>query len=135
MILKGKKVKGGKAEGEALVSNRSFSFLGDLDQMNTGEIMPVESDVRGQRLAGKVFVFPVGKGSTGGPPAAYFAKLFGNTPVAIVCVEAEPVMAQAAILNNIPMVYALDQNPLEAIKTGDYVRVDGDAGTVEIVNK
>jgi len=43
-------------------------------------------------------------------------------------------MSQAAILNGIPMIHALDQNPLEAIKTGDYVKVDGDLGTVEICN-
>jgi len=29
----------------------------------------------------------------------------------------------------------LDKNPLEVIKTGDYVKVDGDAGTVEVMKK
>lgn len=134
MILKGKKVNSGKAEGEAIVSKMPFSVLGDLN-ITTGEVLPVTSDVHGQCLKGKIFVFPVGKGSTGGPFVAYYAKMLGNMPAAIVCVTAEPGMAQVAIVNDIPMVHALDQNPLEVIKTGDYVKVDGDMGTVEIIRR
>ena len=134
MILHGKKVNGGKAEGEAIVSKMPFSFLGDLNPQ-TGKVQPVTSDVHGQSIAGKIFVFPIGKGSTGGPPVAYAAKRLGNAPKAIVCVEAEPVMAMVAIMNDIPMVHAFDRNPLEVIKTGDYVKVEGDAGTVEVVEK
>jgi len=134
MLLRGKKVNGGKAEGKAIVSQLSFSFLGDLDP-RTGKVQPVTSDVYAQSIAGKIFVFPVGKGSTGGPPVAYAAKRLGNAPAAIVCVEAEPVMAMVAIMNDIPMVHALDKNPLKVIKTGDHVKVDGDAGMVEIISK
>jgi uncharacterized protein len=134
MILRGKKVNGGKAEGESIVSNIPFSFLGDLNPL-TGKIQPVTSDIYGQSIAGKIFVFPIGKGSTAGPAVAYEAKKLGNIPKAIVCVEAEPVMAMVAILNDIPMVHALNRNPLEAIKTGDYVKVDGDAGTIEVIEK
>jgi predicted aconitase with swiveling domain len=132
MILHGKKVNNGKAEGEAIVSRMPFSFLGDQDPM-TGVVQPVTSDIYGQSIAKKVLVIPIGKGSTGGPPYAYIAKEHGNAPVAIVCVKAEPIMAMVAIMNDLPMVHALDQNPLEVIKTGDRVRVDGDAGTVEIL--
>jgi len=87
MILKGKKVNGGKAEGEAVVSQVPFSVLGDLNMM-TGEVLPVTSDVHGQCLKGKIFVFPIGKGSTGGPTVAFYAKMLGNMPSAIVCVIA-----------------------------------------------
>jgi hypothetical protein len=134
MILKGKRVNSGKAEGEAIVSKMPFSFLGDLNPA-TGMVQAPTSDVHGQSIAGKVFVFPIGKGSTGGPPVAYAAKKAGNAPTAIVCVQAEPVMAMVAIMNDMPMVHALNKNPLEVIKTGDYVKVDGDAGTVEIIGK
>lgn len=134
MILKGKRVNTGKAEGEAIVSKMPFSFLGDFNP-TTGKVQASVSDIQGQSIAGKVFVFPIGKGSTGGPPVAYEAKKLGNAPAAIVCVQAEPVMAMVAIMSDIPMVHALDESPLEVIKTGDYVKVDGDAGTVEIIKK
>jgi predicted aconitase with swiveling domain len=131
MILKGKSINGGTAEGEAIVSKKAFSFLGDLD-VRTGNILPQSHELHGQSIAGRVFVFPIGKGSTVGPNIAYAAKKLGNTPTAIVCVEAEPVMAMVAIMNDIPMVIGLDSNPLDAIHSGDYVKVDGNAGTVEV---
>jgi hypothetical protein len=34
-----------------------------------------------------------------------------------------------------PSVTDLDRDPLEVIETGDWVRVDGDAGLVEITKK
>jgi len=58
-----------------------------------------------------------------------------NNPTAIVCVEAESIIASIAITSNIPMVDKLDKNPLDVIKSGDYVKVDATAGIVEIIGK
>ncbi len=132
LILKGHKVNGGKAEGEAIVSRMPFSYLGDFDP-RTGTVLPADHDLKGQRISGKIFIFPIGKGSTVGPNIAYAAKQRGNTPRAMVCVEAEPVMAMVAIMNDIPMVAGFDEKVLNSIQSGDNVRVDGDAGTVEVV--
>jgi predicted aconitase with swiveling domain len=134
MILKGMKVNGGKVEGEAVVSKKSFSFLGDFNP-RTGRVQAPGSDVLGESLAGKIFIFTIGKGSTVGPTVAYGARRLGLAPAALVCVEAEPVMAMVAIMNDIPMVHALERDPTDLIKTGDIVRVDGDAATVEIVGQ
>ena len=132
MILKGRKVNGGKAEGQAIVSRMPFSYLGDFDP-RTGTVLPEGHDLKGQSISGKIFVFPVGKGSTVGPNVAYAAKRQGNTPKAMVCVDAEPVMAMVAIMNDIPMVAGLEKSALDVIQSGDIVSVDGDAGTVEVV--
>jgi predicted aconitase with swiveling domain len=132
MIITGKKVNGGKAEGEAIVSEWPFSFLGDLDP-TTGKVPTSGHDLEGKSIAKKVLIFPTGRGSTAGPHIAYVAKGLGNAPVAIICIEAEPVMAMVAIMNDIPMVHQLNLNPLEVIKTGDYVKVDGDSATVEVI--
>jgi len=35
---------------------------------------------------------------------------------------------------NMPMVDRLDKNPLEVIKTRDWVKVDGDNGIVEVIH-
>jgi len=134
MKLKGHKINGGKAEGEAIVSQLPFSYLGDIDP-TTGKVPVKGHDLEGQSLAGKIFVFRTGKGSTLGATVAYWAKQANNTPKAMICIEAEPVIAMAAIMPDIPMVDRLDKNPLEAIETGDYVKVDGDAGTVEVIKK
>jgi predicted aconitase with swiveling domain len=134
MLLTGRKINGGSAEGEAIVSRLPFSYLGDLDP-RTGIVLPEGHDLRGQRIAGKIFVFPIGKGSTVGPNIAYAAKGLGNAPKAMVCVEAEPVMAMVAIMNDIPMVAGLQSDVLNIIRSGDLVRVDGDTGTIEVTKR
>lgn len=133
-LLKGKTVKAGKAEGEAIVSKLPFSVLGDLE-VATGKIMVKGHDLEGQSIKGKIFVFLTGKGSTGGPRIAYLAKRQGNVPAGMICVEAEPVIAMVAIANDIPMVHLLNKNPIEVIKTGDYVKMDATAGKVEVIPK
>ncbi|MFC2038727.1 aconitase X swivel domain-containing protein [Chloroflexota bacterium] len=134
MILNGKTVKSGIVEGEAIVSRLPFSFLGDLDVM-TGKVTPAGHDIEGQSIAGKIFVFPAGKGSTVGPNVAYAANQLGNMPKGMICAEIEPVMAMVAIMNDIPMVHNLDENPVEVIQTGDYIKMDAEKGTVEISRK
>ncbi len=134
MILKGETVKKGTVEGEAIVSQLPFSFLGDLNPA-TGEVVPEGHDLQGQSIAGKIFVFETGKGSTVGPNVAYQAKQLGNTPAGMICVEVEPVMAMVAIMNDIPMVHKLDENPLNAISTGDYIKMNATEGTVEVTKK
>jgi predicted aconitase with swiveling domain len=134
MILHGKTVKKGQVEGEVIVSLLPFSFLGDLN-VEKGTIAPAGHDLEGQSIAGKIFVFPTGKGSTVGPYVANMAKKLGNIPAGMICVEVEPVMAMVAIMNDIPMVHKLDQNPLEVLKTGDYIKMDATKGLVEVINK
>ena len=134
MILRGKTVNEGKVEGEAIVSKLPFSVLGDLE-VATGRIMVKGHDLEGQSLKGKIFVFTTGKGSTGGPLVAYQAKLQGNMPIGMICTEAEPVIAMVAIMNDIPMVHKLNKNPVEVIETGDYIKMDAQAGRVEVIKK
>jgi predicted aconitase with swiveling domain len=66
---------------------------------------------------------------------AYEAKKGGMAPAAMICQECEPIIALGAIMADIPMVDRLDKDPLVTIKTGDWVRVDGDSGTVEIIRQ
>jgi predicted aconitase with swiveling domain len=134
MKLKGHTVSPGKAEGEAIVVKVPFSFLGELDSA-TGKIASPLHDQFGQSLKGKVLVAPTGKGSSMGPVIAWYAMKAGNNPAAIICVEAESIIASAAITAGIPMVDKLDKNPLEVIRSGDYVKVNATAETVEIVGR
>jgi predicted aconitase with swiveling domain len=134
MILHGKTVKKGQVEGEAIVSQLPFSYLGDLNP-EKGTVVPKGHDLEGQSIAGKIFVFPTGKGSTVGPYVANMAKRMGSTPAGMICVDVEPVMAMVAIMNDIPMVHRLDQNPLEVISTGDYIKMDATKGVVEVTKK
>ena len=88
MILHGKTVKKGQVEGEVIVSRLPFSYLGDLN-VEKGTVAPAGHDLEGQSIAGKIFVFPTGKGSTVGPYVANMAKKLGNTPAGMICVDVE----------------------------------------------
>jgi hypothetical protein len=134
IILKGRKVIGGKAEGEAVVTAQPISFLGGVDP-DKGTVVERGHELEGQSITGKVFVFPHGKGSTAGPYIIYAMAKRQTAPSAIINVEAEPIIAVGAAMGNIPLVDRLDQNPLKVIAMGDYVKVDGDKGTVEIIKK
>ncbi|BAD85437.1 hypothetical protein, conserved, DUF126 family [Thermococcus kodakarensis KOD1] len=129
MKLKGRKIVGGKAEGEVIVSRKPLSFLGGVDP-ETGIVTDAESDIRGQSIAGKILVFPRGKGSTVGSYVIYALKKNNKAPKAIIVGEAETIVATGAIISDIPMVDGVDVSKL---KTGMKVRVDADSGEVEIL--
>ncbi len=132
MILRGRKVMGGMAEGYALVSQDPVSFYGGVDPA-TGCITEPGHCCCGENVKGKVFVFPIGKGSTVGSYVIYRMKKLGTAPAAIVNVETEAILATGCVISDIPLVDKLDKNPIENIKTGMRVRVRGDEGIVEIL--
>jgi len=129
--LKAKPVTSGVAEGEAVVSRMAISFTGGMDP-DTGVIREPGHDLEGQNIAGKILVFPTGKGSTTGSWQFYAAYKRGNAPKGIINVNAEGVVAVSAIITGIPMVHQPDEDPLEQIETGDFVRINADEGFVEI---
>lgn len=131
MILKGRKVMGGKAEGEALVSVEPVSFYGGVDPVS-GCVTEPGHCCCGENITGKVFVFPTGKGSTVGSYVIYRMKKLGTAPAAIINVETEAILATGCVISDIPLVDKLDRNPVEIIKTGMRVRVDADEGIVKL---
>jgi predicted aconitase with swiveling domain len=132
ITLKGRTVCPGKAEGEAVVLQTPFSFLGELSPI-TGLLKVPGSESDGQSVKNKILVCPGGKGSTGGPTFAFLAQEAGNAPKAIVCTSIEPVLALGVLTAEIPTVDSLDQDPTKIIKTGDHLIVDASHGLVKIV--
>lgn len=127
MELTGRVVKSGKAEGIALVSPQPIGFLGGVDP-ETGVVIEPGHPLEGQSVAGRVLVFPTGKGSTVGSYTLYRMAKGGVAPAAIVNEESEAIVAVGAIISGIPMV---DRIQMGAIRTGDRVRIQGAQLTVE----
>jgi len=125
--MKGRTIMTGTAEGLALVSNSPISFYGGVDA-RTGVIIEQGHELEGQCVSGRVLVFPCGKGSTVGSYVIYGLQKNGAAPLAIVNGETETIIATGTILAGIPCVDGID---IERIATGDLVRVDGAAATVE----
>ena len=91
--------------------------------------------VYGKSFAGKVLVFPTGKGGIFSTNIMMDAATVGSVPKAIINVRTHPVWAAMAIVLNIPLVDRLNKNPCEVIETGDWVKVDPQKGTVEVTKK
>jgi predicted aconitase with swiveling domain len=133
MRLKGRKVVGGYAEGEALVSIDPVSFYGGVNP-EMGVVTEPGHAVEGRSISGKVFVFPTGKGSTVGSYVIYRMKKLGTAPAALVNVETEAIIATGCVISGIPLVDKLDVDPLETLKDGMLLRVRADEGIVEAVD-
>jgi hypothetical protein len=58
--------------------------------------------------------------------------LAGAQPKALIFKDMTTKVALGAVVMHTPAVTDLDQDPLDVIKTGDWVRVDGDNGIVEV---
>ena len=79
MILKGRKIYPGQVQGEALVTSMGISFFGGVDP-ESGIVVERGHELEGQSIAGKVLVFPTGKGSTVGSYTLYRLKRNGMAP-------------------------------------------------------
>lgn len=132
-VLKGHRVSRGKVQGIALVSHSPISFMGGVNP-ETGKIVEKGHELEGVSIAGKILVFPLGKGSTAGSFKIYEMKICHTHPSAIINERADPVVAIGAILSQIPMIDRLTKDTLAVIKTGDHVEVDADMETVSILN-
>ena len=128
MELKGRKIFKGKVKGKTIVTEEGISFYGGVDP-DTGVVAEVGHPLEGQSIAGKILVFPQGKGSTVGSYILYRLKKNGKAALAIINKECETIVAVGAIISEIPCVDKID---ISQIKTGMQVEVDAENGIVKI---
>lgn len=129
--LRGRKVVGGVAEGEALVTRHTISGWGGVNPM-TGTIIETRHELRGVSFANKVLVCPGAKGSSGWSSVFHQARLAGVAPLAMIFNEMTTKIALGCVVMRVPSITDLDRDPLDLIETGDWVRVDADNGIIEI---
>ncbi len=126
-VLKGRVIKAGEARGVALVSPEPLGFLGGVDP-DTGIVVEAGHPLAGESVAGRVLVFPTGKGSTVGSYTLYRLARNGLAPAAIINAESEPIVAVGAIISGVPMV---DQVDIGQLCSGDTVVVQDGAVRIE----
>jgi predicted aconitase with swiveling domain len=131
IVLQGRVIKAGRAEGSALVSRAPIGFLGGVDP-DTGVVLEPGHPLQGQSVAGKVLVFPTGKGSTVGSYTILRLGRGVHGPVAIVNAESEAIVAVGAIIADIPMVDRID---IGLIHDGDWVVVDDATVTIRTLDE
>jgi predicted aconitase with swiveling domain len=131
VILRGRRVVGGRAEGEALVTRETVPGWGGVNPVQ-GIITETRHGLRGVPFKDKVLVFRGAKGSSGWSAMYHIARLAGTAPRALLFNEMTTKVALGAVVMRVPSLTDFDRDPLEVIETGDWVVVDADRGCVEV---
>ena len=122
MILSGRGISRGKAEGTVVKVEEPVSFLGDVDP-KSGKVFDKK------KITDSIFVFPGGKGSTVGSYVIYQLKKNKTAPIGMINKKTETIVASGAIISDIPLVDKID---VDLIEEDDEVDIDGEKGIVEI---
>ncbi|MDD4653310.1 MAG: DUF126 domain-containing protein [Methanothrix sp.] len=129
--IKCHRVASGCASGPALATREAISFLGNVDAA-TGMVVDPAHELFGQCIAGKVLIFPGGKGSTVGSYVIYQLKKKGLAPAAMINIRSEPIVAVGAIISGIPLVDRVGEEILR-VESGTVLEVDADGEKIRIV--
>ena len=92
--------EGEKIESELILSKKPISFLGDV---KSGYVVADDSDVVGEKISGRIFAFPEGRGSTVGTYVMLQLSKEGLAPIAIVNRRTESIIAAGAVISGIAL--------------------------------
>ena len=128
------KIAGGSARGEALISKDDICFY--LVDPGTGKFIEKGHSLEGQNVAGKVLIFPGGKGSSVvQADGLYQLAMKGNAPRAMIIQYPDTVMVASAIIMEIPLVDKAEPEFYRIVADGDLVEVDADNEKIIITKK
>lgn len=134
-VLKGRGAYAGVAEGIALVCPDSIQGWAGVSD-TTGQIIEKGHVAEGVSIHDRILVLPCSKGSNGWSCHFNSAMRSGFKPAAWVFSKMDSRAGVATVVVGVPAVADFpDVEPCDIIKTGDLIRVDGDAGTVEILER
>lgn len=130
--LRGRGIVPGVVEAEALVTHDPISGFGGID-VATGTVIEPRHELFGVCFTGKVLVFPGAKGSSGWSGFFQSTRLMGTAPAAMVFNVITTKAVLGAIVTRVPTVVAAAPNPLDVVRTGDLLRVDGNSGVITVL--
>lgn len=135
IILKGRCVVEGFAEGEAIVTKHKISGYGAVDPKSGTFIDEREPDIYGRSFAGKVLVFDGAKGASGWSLCYHDCRINNVAPAAMLYNTTTTKVALGAVVARTPAVTDFEDgiSITEQICDGDWVRVDATNGIVEII--
>jgi uncharacterized protein len=126
---------GPMVEGEALVAKDNFSARYDLDR-KAGIFSRPSHALAGQSYQGRILVLDQAKG---GVATAWMLRDMherGIVPLALVFNRVNPILAQGAAFAGVTLIdRCIDGDVTDLVRTGDRLRIDPAAGTVEILNR
>ena len=134
ILLRCHKGIGPAVTGTALVAADNFSARYDLDRKQ-GIFSRSSHALAGQSYAGKILVLDQAKGGVATAWMLHEMKSRGVVPLALVFNRVNPILAQGAAFGNVTTVDRFESDVTDLIRTGDQLRIDPAAGTIEILNR
>jgi hypothetical protein len=134
IVIHGRGALGGVAEGPALISRRTITGWGGVD-IRTGRVKEPGHPLEELSLKGSILILEGSRGSNGWSIFFHAAQAAGFGPAALVFPRLDSRTAVTATVLNVPLVTDLKADPFTLIQVGDRVRVDGDRGVIELLQK
>ena len=128
LIISGKPIIAGSANGIALVSSEPLSFWGGYD-WKTGEIIDRRHPLSGEIAKGKILAIPFTRGSSTTTAVLLESIRAQTAPAAIITTANDFFFALASVVADemyskpIPLV-AISSDDFVRLKTGDEVEID-----------
>ena len=133
--LQGRGAYLGQAEGLALVCPESIQGWSGVDDQ-TGVIVEKGHSRAGENINGRILVVPYSKGSNGWSCHFHAAMISGYKPAGWIFSKMDSRAGVATVVVGVPAVADFkDEDPCLVIKNGDRIRIDGDTGLVEIIER
>lgn len=133
-VFRCERVSSGIVEGEALISQDAILFY--YTDPATGVVTEDGHCLKGVSVKDKILIFPGGKGSSSvQADGMYRLDRDGSAPRALIVEELDTVLVSSAVVMEMPMVYHVEAGFYDRVKNGDWVRVDTEKLTVELVEK
>lgn len=130
-LLYGRGANPGRAEGPALISRRTIMGWGGID-IHTGIVLEKGHPLEGRSIKDTILILDGSKGSNGWSLFFHSAQVAGCGPAALIFPQLDSRTAVTAAVLNVPLITAVDGDIFALIKLGDWLRVDGDRGLIEI---
>ena len=120
--------------GMALVAADNFSARYDLDR-GRGIFVRPSHRLAGQSYVDRILVLDGAKGGVATAWMLHEMKARGIVPRALIFNRVNPIIAQGAVFAGVALVDRFAGNVTALFRTGDELRVNPAAGTVEILNR
>ncbi|HBG23260.1 MAG: DUF126 domain-containing protein [Syntrophaceticus sp.] len=131
-IVKCHKISEGKAAGEVLVSQDELLFY--LIDPESSRVLEEGHSLEGKCIAGKILVFPAGKGSSSVQVDGLYQLLMrNNAPLAMIIERPDTILVTSAIIMEIPLVDRVEPSFYDLVKDGDHIEVDADNEQIAIL--
>jgi len=131
-VIKGHVGIGAAVTGTALVAQDDFSARYDLDRI-AGVFSRPAHKLYGESYVGRILVLNTAKGGVATAWMLHEMQARGMAPAALLLNRANPIMAQGAALAGLAFMDRFETDITGAIRTGDEVTVDPEAGTVTVL--